>query len=141
MTVLVIYKSYIQVTGCLSVCGSVCIKHKISLSATQVQIYFEIVPFFLLKLKWKGELPLFIVCLWSPLETQSPAKKIRMDRKFSRINSEFAKFIKKNGGGDFFVFGGLGVSPPQENSLKPPQDQQVYSLQSRIRSVEWLPRS
>ena len=43
--------------------------------------------------------------------------------------------------GDFFCFflEGRGCPTPQENGLKPPQEQ--YSLKSRIQSVQWLPRS
>ena len=61
-----------------------------------------------------------------------PAEKMRMDRKFLRINDEFAKFVKKNWGGGIFGFlrKGWGCPTFQENILKPPQDPE-----ERIRSV------
>ncbi len=45
-------------------------------------------------------------------------KKLRMGRKFAKY---MCKFFLKIGGGLFFRR--LGVSHPQENRLKPPQDQ------------------
>ena len=58
----------------------------------------------------------------------------------TRYASVYFIFFFGGGGADFFLVG-IGLTPFQQNSLKPPKEQYLYSLKSRAQLVKQLPRS